>query len=78
MVGQWNGLTVGPGRVTGRVFGWFRSWVPQAQMFEYAVNEIRFIDDGNDAHGVVTFWTFKRVDLVDFLDEPGPVGLQGV
>ena len=64
-----------PGRVAGRVVGLFRFRVPLAQVFQNFSNNNGVIDNGDDTHGVVTLGAFKRVDFVDLLNEPGPVGV---
>ena len=74
MIGKWDGFTVGPWGIAGRVVGLLRHGVPQAQVFEYAADDSSVVDDGDDAHGIFTFWAFQRVDFIDFLDKPGPVG----
>ena len=74
MIGKWDGFTVGPWGIAGRVVGLLRHGVPQAQVFEYAADDSSVVDDGDDAHGIFTFWAFQRVDFIDFPDKPGPVG----
>ena len=61
--------------IAGRVVGLLRHGVPQAQVFEYAADDSSVVDDGDDAHGIFTFWAFQRVDFIDFPDKPGQLAL---
>jgi len=74
MIGEGNGFAVGPWWIASRLFRFIRSWFPQAQVFKNILDDGRLINDDDEAHRMAAFGTFKRVDLVDFLDEPGPVG----
>ena len=46
MIGKWDGFTVGPWGIAGRVVGLLRHGAPQAQVFEYAADDSSVVDDG--------------------------------
>ncbi len=44
-------------------------------MLEDPFDDIAIVDKRDDAHCGAAVGTFERIDLADFLNEPGPVGL---
>ena len=44
------------------------------QVFQNFADDGSLVDDGDNAHGVMTSGTFQRLNLIDFLYEPCPVG----
>jgi len=44
-------------------------------MSENPFNDIGIVDEGDDAQGAAAVAALERVDLVDFLNQPGKVGL---
>lgn len=70
-----HGLAFGPRQIgAGRRAG-LGLWVPRAQVFEDASDNTDFVYECDDAHGGAALRAPERVDRVDFLDQPGPVGL---
>ena len=47
--------------------------IPLVQVLEDLADDGRFINDGDEAHGVAAFRAFEGVDFVYLLDEPSPV-----
>ena len=43
-------------------------------MLEDALNDIGIVNERDDAHRGAAVGTLERIDLVDFLNQPGPVG----
>ena len=43
-------------------------------MSENPLNDIGIVDEGDDAQGGAEAGALERVDFVDFLNQPGPVG----
>ena len=44
-------------------------------MLEDTFDDIGIVDECDDAHSGTAVGTFERIDHVDFLNQPGPVGL---
>lgn len=65
MVGEGNRHIAWPPRVAGGVVQLFWCWFSQMQVFE---------EKTDDAQGMAAVWTIKRIDFVDLLNGPGPVG----
>ena len=59
-----NGLR----RPTVEIHGLF----PESQMAQDALDDLRLIDEGDDAHGLMTGRAEERIGLPDFLDEVSP------
>ncbi len=49
--------------------------VPHVQVPENPFDDIGLVDECDGAHRSAAVGTFQRVDLVDFLNQPGPAGL---
>jgi hypothetical protein len=46
--------------------------LPESQMAQDALDDLRLIDEGDDAHGLMTGRAVERIGLPDFLDEVSP------
>ena len=44
-------------------------------MFQDPLNDILFLDQGDDAHGGAAVGALERIDLIDLLNQSGPIGL---
>ena len=44
-------------------------------MVQNAFDNLLILDRADDPHGSPAFWTRKRIDLIDLLNQPGPVFL---
>ena len=49
-------------------------WVPGVEVFEDAFDDTGIVDECDDAHGGATASALERIDFVDFLNQPCPVG----
>ncbi len=75
VVGEWQGFPLWPRWIAAPVLPGDRPAIPDLQVSEDPLDNRRFIDQRNDAHDRAAVGALKRIDLVDFLNQPGPIGL---
>ena len=74
MVSERDGGIGRPGWVATGMLQWSGFGVPEAQVFKDDADERTLIDDGDDAHRGAASRACQGVDLIGFLNKPGPVG----
>ena len=53
--------------------GGFRSDQPEAQVFQDGLDDLSVFNEADDAHDSLALRAGQGIDLIDFLNEPGPV-----
>jgi len=48
--------------------------MPAVEVFQDPLDDVRFLDQGDDAHERTAAGRLERSDFVDFLDQPCPMG----
>jgi len=74
VIGQRQGLAFGHGRIGAGAVKCLGRRVPQVQVPEDPFDDIGVVDERDDAHRGAAVGTLERIDLVNFLNQPGPAG----
>ena len=74
VIGEGQGLVFGPGRIGAVRVARLGCRIPHAQVFEDPCDDIGIVDERDDAHGGAAVGALERIDLVNFLNQPGPAG----